>query len=73
MDELTKLREDIDSIFRILHTHLGPAFGASSVNTPHSGVPYMLDSKIPIEYLPTGDGSTEVPLGNHTHVWGYYL
>lgn len=57
--------------------HLGPQAGATSLNIPHTGLPYLDSShQISIDVIPTGTASTQVALGNHTHaasVWGYYL
>lgn len=58
-------------------THLGPQPGATSLNRPHTGVPYLnSDGEIDFTVIPTGTASDEVATGDHTHsasVWGYYL
>lgn len=75
MVELTQdIIDRLEYLERLFKAHLGPNAGATSLNQPHTGVPYLNDShKINVEVLPTGTDSDEVALGNHTHVWGYYL
>lgn len=78
MAEITQdIIERLERLERQYGEHLGPQPGATSLNHPHTGVPYLnSDHEIDLAVLPTGTASTEVALGNHTHsasLWGYYL
>ena len=77
MAELTQdFIDRLEYLEREYAKHLGPQAGATSLNFPHTGVPYLNeDHEIPIALLPTGTAATEVATGNHTHatVWGFYL
>ena len=75
MAELTQdIIDRLEYLEHIFDIHLGPQAGATSLNYPHTGVPYLnSDHEIPVTFLPTGTASTEVAAGDHTHVWGYYL
>ena len=66
--------ERLEKLERNYGTHLGPQPGATSLNRPHTGIPYLnSDGELEITVIPTGTTSTEVALGNHAHVSGYYL
>lgn len=77
MAELTQgIIDRLEYLERQFATHLGPQSGATSLNFPHTGVPYLNeDHEIPLDLLPVGDASTEVAAGDHTHLGmlGYYL
>lgn len=76
-DQIQDIIERLERIEQQYGLHLGPQSGATSLNLPHTGLPYLnSDHKIKIDDLPTGTGADEVALGNHAHsasVWGYYL
>lgn len=63
--------EYLESEFR---KHLGTQAGATTINQPHTGVPYLNSShQVPVTFLPTGTTSSDVAAGNHGHAYGYYL
>lgn len=78
MAELTQdLIARIEALEKTLGLHRGPQPGATSLNRPHTGVPYLdADGNILFADLPTGTAVDEVAIGNHIHsasIWGYYL
>jgi|CXWK01.1.fsa_nt_gi hypothetical protein len=75
MAELTQdIINRIEELERLFKYHLGPQSGATSLNHPHNGVPYLNSShEIDIGVIPTGTSSSTVAAGDHEHTTGYYL
>lgn len=75
MVELTKdIIERLEYLEREFARHLGPQAGATSLNHPHTGVPYLNSNhEIPVTLLPTGTTASDVAAGDHTHAYGFYL
>lgn len=80
MDATAELLQRIEDLEKALKLHRGPNPGGTSLNRPHTNIPYLnSEGEIEVTQLPTGTGSDEVALGDHTHaapeetVWGFYL